>query len=418
MKIAIIGAGISGLGAAYLLNGQHDITVFEKNDYIGGHSRTIEVPTGAGSVPVDTGFIVYNRRNYPLLSGLFDHLSVPVEKSDMSFGVSIENGRFEYATQGLNHLLAQRRNLMNPAFLRMLRDILVFNRKARRYLYDARPVTLGEALDELGMGDYFRRYYMLAMGGAIWSCPLEQMLDFPARVFVRFFDNHGLLTLNDQPQWYTVQGGSREYVRRLTAGFGHRIHVNTEVALVLRHDDGVEVIDAAGHSQRFSQVIFACHSDQALRLLGDATEDEREVLGAIRYQSNRVVVHSDTAFMPRNQRAWASWVYLSQQRLDNRPQMSLSYWMNNLQNLATDMPVFVTLNPDTAPDAAKTYDSYDFEHPVFDSDAIVAQGRLQSLQGERRSWYCGAYHRYGFHEDGLMSGVVVAEALGAKLPWQ
>lgn len=419
MKTAIIGSGISGLGAAYLLHPHHEITVYEKNHYIGGHSRTITVSTPEGDIAVDTGFIVFNYRNYPHLTGLFDLLKVPVEKSDMSFAASIHNAWLEYGTKNFAALFAQKRNFLRPAYWQMIRDILRFNRQALRYLDDQRNLTLGECLAELKMGRWFSDYFLLAMGGAIWSTPLSEMLNFPAKSFIRFFYNHGLLTVDDQPQWYTVTGGSKEYVTRLTEGFRERIKINCGVVRVERTASGVLVTDTQGQTVEYDQVIFACHADQALALLSRPTPEEAEALGACRYQPNRVVLHSDTSFMPRRKGAWASWVYLLEDgREDNRPVMSLSYWMNLLQNLKTQTPLIVTLNPGREPDPTLVHDEVVLEHPLFDDAAIAAQKTLDTLQGKNRTWYCGAYHRYGFHEDGLMSAVHVAELLGVKTPWR
>ena len=418
MNIAIIGTGIAGNGAAYLLHPHHHITVYEQNDYIGGHSRTVQVTTPDGKVAVDTGFIVFNYRNYPLLTGLFEHLEVPVVKSDMSFGVSIHNGWLEYGTQHLHNIFAQKTNMLRPAFWRMMRDIFHFNKQAHRYV-DADPnITLGQCLDELGIGPWFRDYFLLAMGGAIWSTPVEQMLHFPAATFIRFFDNHGLLTVNDQPQWYTVQGGSREYVGRLVHPFLDKMKLGCGVVSVTRQADGVEIVDTQGKTATYDQVIFACHSDQAMAMLQNPTQKEREIISAITYQPNKVVLHSDTSFMPKRKAAWASWVYLSEQRNDQNPAMCLSYWMNNLQPLGTDTPMIVTLNPTRMPDASLTHDICTLEHPVFDEAAINAQENLAQIQGKDRIWWCGAWTRYGFHEDGLLSAVNVAEELGATTPWK
>lgn len=417
-KTAIIGSGISGLGAAYLLHPHHTITVYEKEAYIGGHSRTLEADTPIGPIPVDTGFIVFNYRNYPLLTGLFAHCDVPVEQSDMSFAASIADGWLEYGTQSLRTLFAQKRNLIRPHYWRMLRDILTFNREGARYLESPGNLTLGAFIRKLGLSDWFRDYFILAIGGAIWSCPPHTMLDFPAASFLRFFHNHGLLSVNDQPQWYTVTGGSREYVRRLTRPFADRIFTGRGAARIVRDDDGVEITDQQGHSARYDQVIFACHADQALALLADADAREREILGAFRYQANQIILHGDTSFMPKRRAAWASWVYLLEGLHDDRPAISLSYWMNRLQNLDARAPLIVTLNPGREPDAGRVYNRHWFEHPIFDEAAIAAQRALPKLQGHRRSYFCGAYTRYGFHEDGLMSGVDVAQRLGAGIPWR
>jgi predicted NAD/FAD-binding protein len=418
MKIAIIGSGISGLGTAYLLHPHHDVTVYEKNETLGGHSRTVDINTPDGNIPIDTGFIVFNDRNYPLLSGLFEHLDVPTAKSNMSFGVSINDGWMEYGTQQLSNIFTQKRNILRPAFWRMISDIFRFNKQAKHYLEQDSNLSLGECLDELNMGPWFRDYYLLAMGGAIWSTPLLQMLDFPAKSFIQFFDNHGLLTVNDQPQWYTVVGGSKEYVKRLTESFKDRIKTNCGVEKVIRHDDRVEIHDAQGDVNSFDQVVFACHSDQAIAMLEKPTEQEMEIVGSIRYQPNEMVLHSDTRFMPKRKSAWASWVYLSEMRKDQSNSMSLSYWMNNLQPLNTSTPMIVTLNPGREPDPSLVYDRYSFEHPVFDAPAIAAQSKLPSIQGQNRTYYAGAWQRYGFHEDGILSAVTVAKQIGISAPWK
>jgi predicted NAD/FAD-binding protein len=418
-KIAIIGTGISGLGAASLLHPHHDITVYEKNSYVGGHSRTVTVPGEAGDIPVDTGFIVFNNRNYPLLTRLFAHLEVPVARSDMSFGVSVAGGWLEYGTRTAGGLIAQKRNLIRPAFWRMLRDILTFNSKARTYLEADPDVTLGDCLDELGMGRWFRDYYLLAMGGAIWSTPVEDMLDFPAQSFIRFFDNHGLLTVNDHPEWSTVKGGSREYVRRLIAPFEKNIRLDCGVNAVQREEAGGGVIisDSREEMARYDEVVFACHADQALRLMADATGQERDILSAFRYQPNRAVLHGDTRFLPSRRAAWSSWVYLSDERADTSPAVSLSYWMNNLQPLPTDQTLIVTLNPGREPDPAQVYDDFLFDHPVFDAAALRAQKAMPTLQGRDRYRFCGAWLRYGFHEDALASAVAMAEDMGIQPSW-
>jgi uncharacterized protein len=416
--IAIIGSGISGLGAAYLLHPHHQITVYEKNHYPGGHSRTLEVKTPDGMIPVDTGFIVFNYRNYPLLTGLFSHLEVPVAKSDMSFGASIDGGRIEYGTQRVRNLFAQKRNLLRPSFWRMIADILRFNKEARRYLASDPSVTLAECLDALRMGAWFREYFLLAMGGAIWSTPLEDMLKFPAASFVRFFENHGLLTVNDQPQWYTVTGGSREYVSRLTAPFKDAIRLNCGGAKIIRNGDSVTVIDTQGGSARYDAVVFACHADEALMMMENPTPDERRILSAFKYQPNRAVLHSDIRFMPKRRGAWASWVYLCEGAHDKKPCVSLSYWMNRLQPLPTRQPIIVTLNPGREPDPALVHNDHQFTHPLFDEAAIRAQSEIPLIQGKDRFWFAGAYQRYGFHEDGLGSAVAMANAMGIGIPWK
>jgi uncharacterized protein len=417
-KIAVIGTGISGLGAAWLLDPHHDVTVYEKNDYVGGHSRTVEVKTENGTLPVDTGFIVFNKRNYPHLTRLFEHLEVPVSQSDMSFGVSINGGWLEYGTQKPSHMLAQKINLLRPAFWGMIMDMIKFNKKALTYLSKDPSFTLGECLEELKVGPWFQQYYLLAMGASIWSAPLSQILKFPACTFVRFFENHGLLTLTDHPQWYTVVGGSQEYVKRISAPFKERIHLKCGVKKIWRSKDGVFVEDIYGQIQSFDEVVLACHAPQSLSMIDDASAQEKEALKAFRTQPNRAVLHSDIRFMPRRRKAWASWVYLSQDKNDANAHVSLSYWMNNLQPLQTDAPLIVTLNPGHEPDPKLVYDDHIFEHPVFDEAALQSQQRIAQLQGQNRLWFCGAYQRYGFHEDGFNSALQVAQGMGIEPPWQ
>jgi len=415
MKIAIIGSGISGLGAAYLLHPYHDITVYEKNAYIGGHTRTIEVPTGDQKTPVDTGFIVFNNWNYPNLMGLFHELDVPYQKSDMSFGVSIDNGWLEYGSGGM---FAQKKNWVRPKFYGMLADILRFNKRAIAYIEKNADITLQECLDQLKMGEWFRRYYLLAMGAAIWSCPIDTIMKFPARTFLQFFKNHGLLSVNNRPQWYTVTGGSREYVVRLADSFKDKIKLNCGVRKVTPRDDKFAILDANGHTEIFDQVIFACHADEALSMIDDPTNHELSVLGAFDYQENQIIVHSDTSFMPNEKKCWASWVYLSEAREDKKPVVSLSYWMNNLQDLDPNYPIIVTLNPGRRPAENLILDEHTFSHPIFDLKAIKAQEKIQSIQGKNGLWFCGAYQRYGFHEDGLLSAVNIAKTMGANIPWE
>lgn len=416
MRIAIIGTGISGLGAAYLLNPYHDITVYEKEQRIGGHSRTVDFAVGDKKVPVDTGFIVFNKRNYPHLTGLFEHLEVNIAKSDMSFGASIAGGMLEYGSKGM---FAQKRNWLRPAFWGMIVDILRFNRHASMYDENAREISLGKYLEQLRVGPWFKRYYLQAMGAAIWSCSVNTILSFPAETFLRFFKNHGLLTVNDHPQWYTVVGGSRQYIEKLTASYESKIKTSCAVVSVSRLEDGkLSVLDTQGQENIFDHVIFASHADQTLKMLKNPTPAEAEILSAFTYQPNTVVLHEDDSFMPRARGAWASWVYLSETRADDSESVSLSYWMNNLQPLDTQKQIFITLNPGKQPAADKTHNAHVFSHPVFTRAAISAQKRLPEIQGVAGISYCGAWQRYGFHEDGLLSAVNVAKSLGATVPWQ
>ncbi len=418
MKIAVVGTGIAGLSAAWLLSDAHEVTVFEQERRIGGHSNTVEVlrADGSGTVPVDTGFIVFNRWTYPNLCALFERLAVPTVASDMSFGVSIDGGRLEYAADGL---FAQKRNLLNPRFMLMLRDIVRFYREAPGVLTDpaAEGLTLAEWLAGRRYGEAFARDHLLPMGAAIWSAPIGEMMGFPVRSFVRFFKNHGLLQIEDRPQWYTVAGGSREYVRRLSAPFADRIRTGAPVHGVRRTAMGVEVRTAEG-LQTFDEVVLACHSDEALGMLEDAGADERAVLSAVRYQPNRAILHRDIGQMPRRRKAWASWNYLADAVREPGARVAVTYWMNRLQSLDPADPLFVTLNPLRPVDPATVVTTVDYAHPIFDTAAVAAQERLPSVQGRDRVWFCGAWCGFGFHEDGLASGLAVAEALGGvRRPW-
>jgi len=422
MKIAIIGTGISGLGAAYLLNESHDLTVYEKNAYLGGHSRTIDVPTGQSTTSVDTGFIVFNDWNYPNLMGLFKELNVPYQKSEMSFGVSIDDGWLEY---GSNGMFAQKRNWLRPSYYVMLADIVRFNKQALSYIEKDADISLQECLEKLKMGEWFKRYYLLAMGAAIWSCPVNTIMKFPARTFLQFFKNHGLLSINNRPQWYTVTGGSREYVSRLTQGFKDKIRLNCGVQTLTLKQGTIAVKDTQGNTETYDQVIFSCHADEALKMIAhsgedashDLDDDISKVLGAFDYQDNKIIVHSDTSFMPNERKCWASWVYLSEGKEDKKQSVSLSYWMNNLQDLNAEYPLIVTLNPGRRPQEDLILDEHTFSHPIFDLKAIKAQGKIKDIQGKNGLWFCGAYQRYGFHEDGLLSAVNVAKSMGVDIPW-
>lgn len=418
-RIAVIGGGIAGLGSAWLLARRYDVTLFERNDYIGGHSNTVDAPAGGGrSTPVDTGFIVYNEPNYPHLTALFDDLAVPTRASDMSFAFSCAAADVEYAGDNLNTLFAQRRNLLRPQFWRMARDILRFNADARRRLNAGLPesLTLGAYLHQLGVSRVFMEHYLLPMSAAIWSCPQAQMLAFPASRFLRFFEQHGLISLTNRPRWRTVEGGAREYVRRMTAQIGAVVS-NTPVRRVARGTSGVTLYGDNGPLGRFDEVIVATHADEALAMLDAPTEAERRVLGAFRYQPNEAVLHTDTAAMPRRRGVWSSWNHMSDGFGADRP-VAVTYWMNRLQGLTTKEPLFVTLNPLTPPDPARVIRRMSYDHPVFDQAACRAQQLLPEIQGRDGVWYAGSYAGYGFHEDALASAVHVAGALGVQAPWQ
>ncbi|PJI38094.1 NAD(P)/FAD-dependent oxidoreductase [Ferrovibrio sp.] len=414
-RIAVVGAGISGLGAAWALARYHDVTVFEASARPGGHANTVDIDYDGAPIAVDTGFIVFNDWNYPNLTRLFTHLNVSAIKSDMSFAVSVGQGKLEWSGNNLATLFAQKRNLLRPSFHRMWRDILRFNKGAIADLAAGRMAGLSLG-DYLARGRYsysFMLDYLLPMGAAIWSAPLAEMMSFPAETFARFFKNHGLLSIDDRPQWYTVQGGSREYVKRLLADSDFALHLHTPVHAVQREADGVNVITARGTSH-FDQVVLACHADQALRLLDDrASAQERGLLGNFRFQPNRAVLHRDPLLMPRRRNVWASWNYLSEPRRDLQRRVGLTYWMNLLQNIDSSRPLFVTMNPVTEPREDLVFAEFTYEHPLFDRAAINAQDRLGQIQGKDRLWFCGAWCKYGFHEDGFTAGLRVAEALGA-----
>lgn len=417
LRIAVIGGGIAGLGAAWLLSDRHDVVLYEADGRLGGHARTVDVPGPDGAIPVDTGFIVYNEVNYPHLTGLFRHLDVPTKKSDMSFAVSVDEGAIEYGCQTINAVLAQRANTLRPAFWRMIRDIVVFNRNALAAAERDPRMTIDGLIRQQRLGEWFTWYYLLPMSGAIWSTPRDEMRDFPALALTRFFENHGLLSVNGQHQWWTVDGGSREYVRRLAACMHAEVRLKTPVASVERDGDGVTVHATGGPSQRFDQVIFACHSDQTLRLLRDADPVERRILQRVRYKPNRAVLHSDASQMPQRRACWASWVYQASSKA-TEDAASVTYWMNSLQGIPDETPLFITLNP-TRPIAEELIlDEHVCDHPQFDLQALAAQEELPSIQGRRGTWFCGAWTKNGFHEDGLASAVGVAAKLGVARPWQ
>lgn len=418
-NIAVVGTGISGLSAAWLLSRRHDVTVFEKNGWIGGHSHTVDVAAPEGPCAVDTGFIVYNPPSYPNLVALFEHLGVPTASTQMTFTVSLDGGRYEYSGSGLLGLMGQRRNAVSLRHWTMMADLLRFFRAARALIESAPspPMTLGAFVEREGFSKAFVDDHILPMGAAIWSAPPQQMLSFPALSFARFFANHGLLKLRGRPAWRTVRGGSREYVRRLRDAVAGTFHVGTAVAHITRRPEGVIIADSAGQRRRFDHLVIGAHADDALKLLADADPLERRLLGAFSYTSNRAVLHTDPGLMPRRRRVWSSWNYLAGQG-DGGRRVSTTYWMNALQPLATARDYFVTLNPARPIDPQRVQGAFQYEHPVFDQGAIDAQTGLWRLQGRRRTWFCGSYFGYGFHEDGLQSGLAVGEWLGGvRRPW-
>ena len=415
MNIAIIGSGIAGLTCAYLLNRQHQITVFESSDWVGGHTHTVDVEVAGQQYAIDTGFIVFNDWTYPNFIRLLDQLGVASQPAEMSFSVHDPASGCEYNGNNLNSLFAQRRNLFSPRFIGMLRDILRFNREA---LFDleqqriAADTTLGDYLRQRGYGQRFIDHYIVPMGAAIWSMSLADMLTFPLQFFVRFFKNHGLLSVNDRPQWRVITGGSRSYVAPLTADFAERIRLNCPVQRVERDAEGVTIYSQKG-AERFDKVVFACHSDQALALLAAPSETEWKILSALRYADNDVVLHTDTRLLPQRRLAWASWNY----RLGGTSEQpaAVTYNMNILQGIRSETTFCVSLNQTAAIDPSKVLGRYRYAHPQFSLAGIAAQARWQELCGAQHSYYCGAYWANGFHEDGVVSALRVAKAFGERL---
>ena len=415
MKIAIVGSGIAGLTCAYLLQRQHQITLFEASDWVGGHTHTVDVEVQGQSFAIDTGFIVFNDWTYPNFIRLLDQLGVASQPTEMSFSVHDPASGAEYNGNNLNSLFAQRSNLLRPAFWGMLRDILRFNREAQFDLAEQRiaaDLTLGQYLQQRGYGQRFIDHYIVPMGAAIWSMSLADMLQFPLQFFVRFFKNHGLLSVSDRPQWRVISGGSRSYVAPLSAGFAEHIRLNCPVQRVERDAEGVTLHSAAG-VERFDKVVFACHSDQALQLLAEPSATEQQILGSLPYADNDVVLHTDTRLLPKRPLAWASWNY----RLGGPTSQpaALTYNMNILQGLQSDTTFCVSLNQTAAIDPSKILARYTYAHPQYSLAGVAAQARWEELLGANHSYFCGAYWANGFHEDGVVSGLRVARAFGEAL---
>jgi predicted NAD/FAD-binding protein len=428
MKVAVIGSGISGLAAAHRLRGQARVTLFEAGDYFGGHTHTVDVtlPNAQGQAVtygVDTGFLVFNERTYPGLIALLAELNVPSAASDMSFSVQVPGAgalgaqALEWSGSSLATVFAQRRNLLRPRFLRMLGELLRFNRLCTALAgsgqEQALAQPLGDFLDQHGFGTAFRHWYFLPMLGCIWSCPTDQMLRFPVATMVRFCHNHGLIQVSNRPQWHTVAGGARQYVNAIVQGLDARLA--TPVTQIDRNAAGALIHTGSG-VEHFDAVVLAVHSDQALRLLGRPSSAEQRVLGAIRYQPNRAVLHTDTRVMPRRRAAWAAWNYeRAADGAQESARVCLHYWLNRLQPLPFAQPVLVSLNPVSAIDPAQVLGEFDYQHPVFDLDALAAQKQVPQLQGVQHTWFAGAWTGYGFHEDGLQSGYRAADALLAQM---
>ena len=419
LKIAVIGSGISGASAAWGLHDIHDVTLYESEKRPGGHTATVDIDYQGTPVSVDTGFIVYNELNYPNLTALFAHLGVETHESDMSFALSLDQGKLEWGGENMTTLFAQKRNIIRPSFLFMLREILRFNKLCLRDRADGHlsARSIGDYLNWRGFSPGFTNNYLVPMAAAIWSTPAKQMLEFPATYFVNFFENHRLIHF-ERPTWRTVTGGSRNYLKKLLAPLGDRVKLDCAAVSVSRSADGVEILDSAGHLSRFDHVIIACHTDQALKLLQQPTDRENRILKAIPYRPNRVILHRDANLMPKRRKVWSSWNYLRSSNDTGESDVAVSYWMNKLQGIPDSLPLFVTLNPDREPDPALVFDEFSYDHPQFGKDAMEVQTLLADIQGDNRTFFAGAWTGYGFHEDGLSSGIRAAEALGASFPWR
>jgi uncharacterized protein len=426
MRVAVIGTGIAGSAAAWALSKRYPVTVYDRELRPGGHSHTVTIDYDGEAVAVDIGFIVYNELNYPDLTALFAHLGVETLESCMSFAVTADAGRFEWKGCGGNWrdtakgLFAQPRNLLSPSYLRMLRDILTFNAKSVEDYSAGRlkGLTLAKYFASRKFAPRLLTDYLAPMGAAIWSAPSDQMMEFPAENFVAFFSNHRLLQY-DRPVWRTVKGGSRHYVEKLTSAFRDQLRLGCAVTSIDRSPYGVVVHDSHGGTETYDHVVIASHSDQALAMLSDASAAECAILGDLGYAPNVVYLHRDVRLMPKRRRAWASWNFLRWKREGTAlNDVAVTYWMNPLQGIDGDKPLFVSLNPPFEPDPALTFGRYLCDHPQYNAAAFAAQQRLGEIQGQRHTWFCGAWTGYGFHEDGLRSGLAVAQSLGASVPWR
>lgn len=419
LKIAVVGSGISGASAAWALRDLHDVTLYEAGNRPGGHTATVDIDYEGEQISVDTGFIVYNELNYPNLTALFEHLGVDTHDSDMSFALSLDYGKLEWGGDNLKTLFAQKRNLLRPSFLLMLREILRFNKICLQDRADGHLAarSIGDYLNWRGFSPGFMNNYLVPMAAAIWSTPATRMMEFPATHFVNFFENHRLIYAQ-RPVWRTITGGSRNYLDRLLEPLGDRLRLGAGVVSLQRDADGVELLDTTGRLERYDRVILACHTDQALKILDRPTPTEKAVLSAIPYSPNRVVLHRDEWLMPQRKKVWASWNYLRSSDRRKDANVAVSYWMNRLQGIDPAKPLFVTLNPDREPLPELVFGEFSYDHPQFGNDAMQAQDSLRAIQGDNHTYFAGAWTGYGFHEDGLSSGIAAAEALGATLPWR
>ena len=418
LDIAVIGSGIAGMSAAWLLSEKHNITVFEQNSRIGGHTNTVEVVQDGLITPVDTGFIVYNEANYPNLVELMKHLKVKTQETKMSFSVSLDQGKFEFGSSNANSFFGQRSNIFNFDFWMMLRDINKFFNEAKKFKNDLsrdNSLTLGEFLSQGSYRTPFIEKFILPMGAAIWSSKSDDIKNQPATTFINFFSSHGLLRFNNPIKWQTVIGGSREYVKKLTERYSEHVRLNAKVKSIQREKSGVRVIDILNRKHKFDHVVIATHADEALEIISDAEKNETEILSNFRYNNSRVILHSDPSLMPHKKNVWSSWNFLG----NASNGVSVTYWMNLLQSLGSEKQYFVSVNPKSEPKQSLLHQSFQYQHPHFDLKSWTAQKKLWSLQGKKNTWFCGSYFGYGFHEDALQAGLAVAEDLGGvQRPWK
>ena len=417
-KVAVVGSGISGLSAAWFLSQQHDVTLFEKNAKLGGHTNTVTVEVEGKQQPVDTGFIVFNTPNYPNLTALFKHLNVKTQETEMSFSVTADQGKLEYSGNNLNTLFAQRSNLLSLAHWKMIREILRFNKQAKQDLSAETPVSvsLGDYLEQHGFSDRMRDYYLLPMAAAIWSCPVDTMMKFPVGSFLQFFENHGLLNIEDRPQWESVVNGSEQYIQAILALNAFTVVTDSPVKMVKKVESGLLLMRDNDESIIFDEVVFASHADETYSMLDENLQPEFALLKNFKYQENIAYLHRDLALMPKRKLAWAAWNYLRDTQAKDSS-VAVTYWMNLLQNFPVETPLLVTLNPAEPPAEMLTDQRFVYHHPVFDEATMSAQPLLKNLQGKHNLWFCGSYFGYGFHEDGLTSSVKLAALWDIPLPW-